>query len=490
MSETVYAGLEPAEVWRHFAALNTVPRPSFHEAAAREWAKRVAEGVGAECRMDARGNLSARVAATPGYEDAPGVVIQAHLDMVCEKRPGIQHNFLTDPIRPRVEDGRVYASGTTLGADNGIGVACGLAALTQPGLVHGPLELLLTVEEETGLHGAANVDPSLVSGRLLINLDSEDPRELTIGCAGGAGTILHFSAAWEPIPAGWVAREVRVAGLKGGHSGVQIHERLANAIKLLVHALLTLRKEGLGFHLTSISGGNAHNAIPRDATAVIALSPAEASELEPLLERIAGTLQRGWVDYEPGLTLSAAPIESDRVLTAAADARLLNLLDDLPHGVRAMSDLFPGKVETSSNLATVTTHEGEVEIATSSRSFLAEGLEDVQAEIRRRGEEAGATLDVRDGYPGWEPNAASALLHVTIAAYKRVFGAAPEVNVVHAGLECGVLAAQLAGLEAVSFGPTIQGAHTPEEYVEIATVETVWKLLTALLADLAATKAQ
>ena len=488
MSEEVYAGLEPAEVWRQFAALNEIPRPSYREAAARAHARRVAESVGAKCQVDARGNLVARVAATPGYEGAPGVVIQAHLDMVCEKRPEVQHDFLTDPIRPRVEGGWVYATGTTLGADNGIGAACGLAALTEPGVIHGPLEVLLTVEEEVGLHGAANVDPSLVEGRLLINLDSEDPRELTIGCAGGAGTILHFPAAWEVIHAGWETREVRVAGLKGGHSGVQIHERLANGIKLLVHALLSLRREGLEFRLGSFQGGNAHNAIPRDAVAVIALPSAQAQELELLLERIEAALKRGWSADEPGLALSMAPAERAQMLTSDADARLLNLLDDLPHGVRAWSDLFPGKVETSSNLATVSTTGTEVEIATSSRSFLAEGLADMQAEIARRGQEAGAALEVRDGYPGWEPNAASSLLQTTINAYERLFGQSPDVNVVHAGLECGVLAARLPGMEAVSFGATIHGAHTPEECVEIAAVGTIWKLLTALLADLAVVK--
>jgi dipeptidase D len=416
------------------------------------------------------------------------VVIQAHLDMVCEKRPGVTHNFLTDPIQPRIEGGSVYATGTTLGADNGIGVACALATLTQPGLVHGPLELLFTVEEETGLHGAANVDPLLIAGRLLINLDSENPRELTIGCAGGAGTILHFPTAWEVMPAGWRALEVRISGLKGGHSGVQIHERLANALKLLVHALLSLRRDGVEFRLAAVDGGNAHNAIPRDAVAIIALPAASATQAEPLLERIAASLRVGWSAHEPDFALTATPTGTHRMLTADADSRLLTLLDDLSHGVCAMSDLIPGKVETSTNLAVVQTTDEEVEVATSSRSFLAEGLAEVQAEIQRHGDAAGASPEVRDGYPGWEPNPASPLLQTAVASYTRVFGHVPEVNVVHAGLECGVLASQLPGLDAVSFGPTLQGAHTPEEHVDIATVETMWRLLTTLLADLASPK--
>lgn len=488
MTETSpYSGLEPVEVWRHFEALNAIPRPSAREAAVRVHIERLAAEYGASVATDGRGNAVVGIAPTPGCEAAPGVVIQAHLDMVCEKRPGVSHDFTRDPIRPREEGDRVFASGTTLGADNGIGAACGLALLTDRSLRHGPLELLFTVEEETGLHGARELDPALVRGRLLVNLDSEDPRELTIGCAGGAGAVLEVPVNTERSPAGWASVEVSVAGLKGGHSGVQIHEPLANGIKLLTRVLLAAREAGIDFGLASIRGGNAHNAIPRDASAVL-LVPADAvAGLELAVAESGRVLAAEWGAHEPGLSLSARATEASvEVLTRSSRDRLLKLLDRLPHGVLRWSTAFEGKVETSSNLAQVATHLPIVEVGTSTRSFVESELERVQAEILSLGREVNAQVRVRDGYPGWEPDPHSRLLQVTRRVYEREFGAAPAVQVIHAGLECGVIVSKLPGMEAVSFGPRIEGAHTPEEHVYISTVGTTWRLLTALLAELCA----
>lgn len=490
-----YAGLKPAEVWEHFWALNRIPRPSGEEAAARNYARRVAVAAGARCSQDSAGNLVARVPAIHGREHAPTVILQAHLDMVCEQRPGVGHDFLRDPIRPRREGDRIYASGTTLGADNGIGVACALAAITAPGVLHGPLEVLLTVEEETGLGGAARLDASMLSGRLLVNLDSEAPGVLTVGCAGGAGAVLRLNGTLEPAPPSWHAWRVRIGGLRGGHSGVHIHEPLANAIQLLVEVLRRL--QGLGFEMRlaalpgerpeTMEGGNAHNAVPRDAVALIAAPGSAGDALAAAHARIAAELQGAWARDEPGLRVVLESVDPAEVRVVAREdiERLTQLLAAVPHGVLSWSTEFPDTVETSSNLATMTTHAKggalSFEIGTSSRSFIPARLEEVQREIAQLAEIAGATVVPRDGYPGWVPNTRSELLRTAMEVHQMEFGRAPAVRVVHAGLECGVLADRIPGLEAISFGPALGGAHTPEEWVGIPSVAQTWQLLTGLL---------
>jgi dipeptidase D len=483
----VYAGLEPAEVWRHFAALNATPRPSGREAAARAYVEQVVTATGAPYAQDKQGNIVVTLAATDErLSSAPPVAVQAHLDMVCQKRPEIEHDFNLDPIRPRREGDLIFATGTTLGADNGIGAALALALATDTTVQHGPLELIFTVEEETGLHGALNLDPALVNSRLLINLDSEDPDELTVGCAGGAGTILYLPYQGETPPTGHTGAAIVVSGLKGGHSGVQIHEPLANAIKLLAGTINAACEVGIAFRLAGIDGGTAHNAIPRDATAKLAIAPFQLPRLQAVIQERLQTLQREWSAAEPNLSLEVQRIDlPPHVLPAAYSTALLRLLNELPHGVIKMSDDFPGKVETSSNLAAVHTEPEIVEVATSSRSFSETALAKVQDEIATLGRDAGANIEVRDGYPGWEPDPGSYLLAVAKQVYPQVFGKESAVEVMHAGLECGVLVSRLPGMEAISFGPLIRGAHTPEEHVYASTVESTWRLLTALIEELA-----
>ena len=487
MKISIYASLEPAQLWRHFAALNAIPRPSGQEAAARAYVQHVAQSAGATCDSDAAGNLVVRVAPqNGGSADAPIVAIQSHLDMVCEKRPDVQHDFAVDAIQTRREGDLIYANGTTLGADNGIGAAAALALLTEPNLRHGQLELIFTVEEETGLHGAMALDPALLQATMLINLDSEDPDELTIGCAGGAETMLYLPLAHEAAPANWPSCEVRVGGLKGGHSGVQIHEPLANAIKLLASLLQSLPQQ-TSFRLVEMTGGSAHNAIPRDATAHLVAAPDAISTLNAAVDEACHRLRAQWADDEPALTIELRVVEekdATPVLAASSQKKLLRLLNDLPHGVLAMSEQFQGKVQTSTNLSNVETKSEQAEIATSSRSFVATELQNVQQQIQSIGAEAGAKVERRDGYPGWEPNADSQLLQKTKAAYEQVVGKPAQVEVVHAGLECGVILSRKPHMEAISFGPLIRGAHSPEECVAISTVAPTWKLLTTLLADL------
>jgi dipeptidase D len=486
MSISFYSDLQPYEVWRHFGALNEIPRPSGQEQAACNYVRRTALEYGATSKTDERGNIVVQVPGTVTDCNPPVVAIQAHLDMVCEKRHGVVHDFAVDPIIPRLEGDLVYASGTTLGADNGIGVALALAVLTSEGLEHGPLELLFTVEEETGLYGALNLDPAMLSANLLINLDSEDPEELTVGCAGGSGTDIFLTLEREVVASEWSAQVLRVSGLQGGHSGVQIHEPLANAIKLLIGVLKEMQSAG-EIRLVSLRGGNAHNAIPRDAEAVVVIAPENLDAVTEAFERSRQALLEKWAADEPDIKVeSAAGNLATQPLTLASTRTTLDLLADLPHGVLMMSHDFEGKVETSCNLASVSLGEvdTELKIHVSVRSFKAGELRRTLDQIGSRSRLAGARNEERDGYPGWEPDPNSILLERASGVYMHTQKNEPVIQVVHAGLECGVLVARKPGLEAISFGPRIRGAHTPEEHVYIPTVEGSWKMLVGLLADL------
>ncbi len=480
-----YENLEPTAVWKQFAALNAIPRPSGAEDAARAYIQQLAAAREARWDVDARGNLVVQLPASDANVEAPIVVLQSHLDMVCQQRPGVNHNFDVDPIVPRRDGDRITATGTTLGADNGLGAAMMMAILAEPGLSHPPLELLFTVEEETGLFGAAELDPELVRGRLMINLDSEDPDEITIGCAGGAGTSLFLPLVREPLDAAsqW---EMTVGGLAGGHSGIEIGKPLANAIKALVEVVNAARVGAPELRLIGIEGGTAHNAIPRDAVAHVAVPDAQRAAFERAFDARGAELKAIWKQDEPNLQVTVAP--SDAVwepMDAAGTATALELLRALPHGVAQMSERFAGKVQTSSNLAEVQTRADEIEIHVSNRSFLADDIANLQASQANLGAAAGARIEAREGYPGWEPRAQSPLREQTVEVYRRVMGREPIVEVVHAGLECGLLSEKFPDLDAVSFGPLIKGAHTPEEWASIESTREMWDLLTGLLRDLA-----
>lgn len=482
-----YFGLSPGVVWRQFAALNAIPRPSRQEAAAREYVRRRAADSDAPARTDRAGNVVVSLPPTAGCEASPVTAVQAHLDMVCEKRPEIAHDFSRDPIRPRRAGEWIYATGTTLGADNGMGAAMALALLEDTPGRHGPIELVFTVEEEIGLHGAAALDRDLIHARFLINLDSEDPREITIGCAGGAGADLTLPAPAEPVEAGWEATSVTVGGLKGGHSGVQIHEPLANALKLLGAILRAGGDAVRDWRLASVTGGNARNAIPRDAHALFLTPAGWSADARRAMQAQADRLREEWGDHEPGVSLRVEPAPQPATARGhQASQRLLFLLAELPHGVLAWSRRFPGKVETSANLALVETGSESVRVHLSTRSFQQEALETLAEGIVEIARDAGARLVMEMGYGPWPPRPAAFLTRQATRAYRAVTGAAPDVQVIHAGLECAVIAAKRRGMQAVSFGPRIEAAHTPEERLHIPSVETSWKLLHELLAMLAA----
>jgi dipeptidase D len=481
MDGGIYDGLEPAALWRHFAALNAIPRPSGHEAGARDYVRRVAEAAGAEWLTDAKGNAVVRVAASDG-RTGPTIAVQTHLDMVCEAASGVEHDCEHDPIVARRRGDRVEATDTTLGADNGIGVAAALALLSDDVAVHGPLELLFTVEEEAGLHGAIDLDSSMVSANALVNLDSEDQRALTIGCAGAADVRLTLAVEREPTPPGWRGAELRVSGLRGGHSGMRIQEPHANSIKLAATAARALERGGHA-RVASLEGGGAHNAIPREALVGLALAPDTSVHTA---EALVAALYREWVACEPGLLIDLVDTATPAEVFSRPDSdTLLSLLGALPHGVVAMSDRYADTVATSANLAIIRTTGAGVEILTSVRSLSATELAELQDDIAAAGVAVGARAELSAGYPGWEPREHSPLVAATTAAYRAVYGRDPVIQVLHGGLECGVIVAKKPMLEAISFGPLIEGAHTPEEHVFAPSVASTYAVLTALLQSLA-----
>lgn len=484
------AGLEPEPVWEHFSAIASIPRPSKHEQRIAAWVREYADRHGFPLNADAVGNLVIDVPATEGREKAPVVVLQSHLDMVCEKNNDVDHDFFRDPIRPQLQGEWIRASGTTLGADNGIGLAALLAVAVEPGTIHGPLQLLCTVDEETGLTGAQQLDPKLIRGQILLNLDSEEDGVLFIGCAGGADTHLRLSPALVAPRKGGTARVLSVRGLRGGHSGMNIHERRGNALKLAARVLGRVTSAGLAFELAALEGGSMHNAIPREAEATIVLPEKRASRLAEIVERAAADFRAELAGGGEGLALHVekAPLP-DQVLDEASARRLLALVRVLPHGVAAMSAEIPGLVETSSNLAVVRRDESGLQVIASSRSSIDSALEEVLATIAAAGELAGAEIETHDGYPGWQPDLDSRVLAVAREVYTEIWDGAPKVTAIHAGLECGLLGRKLPGLDMISFGPQIEGAHSPDERVHVPSVQRFWKALRAILGRLAAVQA-
>lgn len=474
------AGLAPQELWRHFGELTNIPRAPGQEQAALEYVRALAEERGAGWRQDDFGNLILFVKG----EGGPPVAIQAHLDMVCEKDPEVTHDFASDPIKVVRDGDWVRAEGTTLGADNGIGAAAALALLTSDDVSRGPLELVFTVQEETGLHGALAFDADLMQSKILINLDSEDPDELTVGCAGGATIEINPVCKWEDVPEGWVGRELVVSGLHGGHSGIDINKPLANAIKVLASALGGLR-HALEVRVAGIEGGRAHNVIPREARARIVVSPASAGTLDGVVGGIGEQLASEWADKEPGLALALheVPVPA-QVLNPRSEDGVVGLLNEIQHGALGMSESFPEKVETSSNLAQVSVSPEEALVVASVRSLSAHKLFRTRTAMSHAAMKIGAKVTVVDSYPGWEPDLDAPLLKVASEQYEKVNGRPPSIQVVHAGLECGVLVSKKPEMQAISFGPLITGAHSPNERVDTGSVDAMWRLLVGLLGAL------
>lgn len=479
--------LKPAGIFHYFEEICQVPRPSKREEKIVAYLKAFGEAHGLETKVDEVGNVLIKKPATPGMENRKTVVLQSHVDMVCEKNNDVTHDFLTDPIETEIDGEWLKAKGTTLGADNGIGVATELAILTDDTLEHGPIECLFTIDEETGLTGAFALQEGFMNGDILLNLDSEDEGELFIGCAGGVDSVAEFHYTPVNVPEDYFCCKVTVKGLKGGHSGGDIHLGRGNANKILTRFLhQALSRYDL--YLCAIDGGNLRNAIAREAYAVVAVPEADKHALRADLNIFAAQVQAENAVVDPDLQLI---MESEAHQATAIDRdttkRLIQALYATPHGVFAMSQDIPGLVETSTNLASVKMKPGEIiRIETSQRSSTASAKEDIATMVRTVFEMAGAQVSHGDGYPGWKPNPHSEILEIATASYRRLFGVEAKVKAIHAGLECGLFLDKYPSLDMISFGPTLQGVHSPDERMLIPTVQKFWDHLVDILKNVPA----
>lgn len=485
LTAPMIALLQPAIVWAHFATLCAIPRASKEEGRLRDTLKAWAEARGLNATVDAAGNLIIRKPASPGRETMPGVILQSHLDMVCQKNTESAHDFSRDAIKPILRDGWLVAEETTLGADNGIGVALMLAVLEDNSLEHGPLEALFTVDEEAGMGGARGLAAGMLHGQLMLNLDTEAWGEFYLGCAGGLNVNVVRTGLAEALPDGFDVVGIHLCGLRGGHSGVDIHEERGNAIKLLVRALREL-ETNFSLRLVELTGGSARNALPREAFATIALPPGDLPRLLELLDEIEARLRRELGAVEPALRLevssSIAPDVMPQVMSLTEQQIWLASLHAAPHGVHRMSQQVPGVVETSNNLGMVDLRANGGTCNFMVRSLLASGSIVLADEIVSLFALSGTAAEKSGYYPGWTPNPASPLLALCQSVYRRDFAAESTVQVIHAGLECGIIGDKYPGLDIVSFGPTIRGAHAPGESVDILSVDRSWSLLKATLA--------
>ena len=471
--------LQPKLIWEIFDEITAVPRPSKHEEKIIEYLLDFAKRYNLEAERDQIGNVVIRKAATAGYEGVPTVILQSHMDMVCEKNSDTVHDFMTEPIRTKIEDGWVKAEGTTLGADCGIGMAAALAVLVDSTVEHGAIEALFTVDEETGLTGAFNLGEGMLTGKYLINLDSEDEGEIFIGCAGGVDTLGYFDYQTEKLPAGYEYYRIGVSGLKGGHSGDDIDKGLGNANKILVHFLYDA--ERFGIRLGMFDGGNLRNAIPREAYAVVAVPEHTALIFETSLANYVSAVKALYAATEPNLKITLGQAAEQPVIDEDSQSSLLAAIVGLPNGVLAMSQTMKGLVETSTNTASVKFVDGTIVVTTSQRSSVEIAKKNAMHSVEAVLALSGATVEHSDGYPGWTPNPNSSLLAWSIDSYKSLFGAEPKVRAIHAGLECGLFLEKYPHLEMVSFGPTLRGVHSPDERLEIATVDKFWRLLLDVL---------
>jgi dipeptidase D len=472
--------LEPKAVWKHFAALAAIPRASEKEAAARDYVLAQARRLGLESLQDAAGNVVVRKPARPGRESAVPAAIQGHLDMVCEKNEGTVHNFDTDPIRLVVDGDWLKADGTTLGADNGVGVAAGLAVMESDSVAHGPLEFVFTIDEESGLTGANKFPAGLLRSKYFLNLDNEEENTLCIGCAGGVNSVARRKIARRPAPAGDAWR-IKISGLAGGHSGIDIHKGRGNALRLLGRLLQGLR-ERLPLAVAEIGGGSKRNAIPREAFAVVVLDSARAPELKSLLTAFEAEARAALGAFAPDLRIAAESVARPERAIVDADAALIaDVLAVQHHGVLAMSPDIPGLVQTSTNLAIISTSLDEVEISTSQRSSIESSKRAAVRMVATLFGLTGFSVEQSGDYPGWKPEPTSDIVRKAQAVHEELLGTKPELMAMHAGLECGVIGERHPGMQMISFGPHIVDVHSPSERIKISSVAPFYRFLTGLL---------
>ena len=474
--------LQPSAVWQNFYKLTQVPRPSNHEEKAREFMMNWAKENQIEAFMDEAGNIIMRKPATPGMENRKGVILQGHLDMVPQKNEDTVHDFENDPIQAYIDGEWVRAKGTTLGADNGMGVAAGMAILTSTDIPHGPIEVLITATEETGMDGANGLKPGLLQGDILLNLDSETEGELYVGCAGGIDAGIEFNYTEEAVPAGVKAYRLAIKGLKGGHSGMDINLGRGNSNKLLFRFLKTYA-EKLEIRLANITGGSLRNAIPRESFAVIVLPEGKIEALQAAVKETEAIYSAELSAKEPNLQVSAEETTlPTSLIDACTQARLTNAILACPNGAVRMIDSMPDTVETSNNLAIVLSENGKISIKMLLRSSVETAKEALAQSIQAVFELAKADeIAFTGGYPGWKPNPNSAILKEMQEIYEQLYGKKPSIMAIHAGLECGILGSQYPNWDMISFGPTICSPHSPDERVNIASVQKFWEYLKATL---------
>jgi len=475
--------LKPEALWRNFYSLTQIPRPSGFEQASVDFIKKFAEDLNLEYAIDQIGNIIVRKPATPGMENRKGVVLQGHVDMVPQKNSDKKHDFEKDPIDAYVDGEWVKARGTTLGADNGIGVAAAMAVLEAKNLVHGPIEALFTIDEETGMTGYIGLISGIVQGDILMNLDSEDEGELYVGCAGGLDANIKYTFKPTPVPAGMVAYKLTVKGLKGGHSGLDIVLGRGNSIKLLFRFMYVVEKK-FGVRLASVDGGSLRNAIPREAVAVVVVPSAKANDFEKEVKAYLNIYKSEFSLTEPDLSFVAEKVDMPSVLVdEKTQFNLIRAAFGCPNGVVRMSDAVPGLVETSNNLARVYSEGNFIHAACLLRSSVDSAKDALADKVASVFELSGGEVVFSGGYPGWKPNPSSPILKAMLEIYKNKYGKTPEVKAIHAGLECGLLGGVYPNWDMISFGPTIRFPHSPDEKVNIETVGKFWDFLVEVLKE-------
>lgn len=477
--------LKPIELWNNFYQLTQIPRPSKNEAEVIAFTKKFGEDLSLETLVDEVGNVIVRKPATEGMENRKGVILQAHLDMVPQKNSDKVHDFTKDAIEAYIDGDWVTANGTTLGADNGIGAAAAMAVLASKELKHGPIEALFTIDEETGMTGAFGLKPGLLHGDILLNMDSEDEGELYIGCAGGIDTTATFTYETESAPEAFTTFKISVKGLKGGHSGLDIILKRGNANKILNRILIN-GNESFGLRLADINGGTLRNAIPREAFATVAVPNEEIENLKKLVDEVEKHYKKELTD-DQGLTISLETTETPKdFIDVETLDNVLNAVHMAPNGVIKMSEEIEGVVETSSNLAIIKSEEGKLIVSFLHRSSSEEGKHDFCKQVRELFKKYGASVEHGGDYPGWQPNANSPILNTMKEVYNKNFGKIPEVKVIHAGLECGILGASYPNWDMISFGPTIRFPHSPDEKIHIESVKKFWDYLVETLKEIPA----
>lgn len=478
--------IEPNNLWKHFAEFLKIPHCSGNEKGLGDYIIAFAESKGLEWKRDDVGNVVISKPGSHGHQNSEGVILQGHLDMVCEKNSDVSHDFSKDPINAKMEGEWIKAEGTTLGADNGIGACAALAVVEDDTLVHPPIECLFTVDEETGLTGATKIQPGFLMGKKLLNLDSEDEGEFTIGCAGGADTLISLPLHKDNTESGELYK-IKLSGFRGGHSGIDINKGRANAIKLLARILWQVSSAKVPFRLVSIEGGNLRNAIPREAWASVVLESSEGGRFSDMCQEAFRKIKEEYaaIETEAALSFDKLDAPTTTVLTPDSQNKLINLLFTLPHGVISMHPEMEGLVETSTNLAVIHTHEENAQIICSTRSSVASALQATRDTLVAVSSLVNANAVLEEGYPGWTPNLQSPLLQTMKEIYKKTFDKDAHVAAVHAGLECGIIGEKFPGMDMISFGPTIEHPHSPDERVHVGSVEKFWTFLTNVLSELA-----